>query len=57
VAAGATGDRELTDFDFEALVGAISSLATNRVAAGDAARLPELLDPLEAFVLQHFGVT
>jgi AcrR family transcriptional regulator len=56
VAAGATDDRELTDFDFEALVGAISSLATNGVAAGDTVRLPELLDPLEAFVLQHFGV-
>jgi AcrR family transcriptional regulator len=55
VAAGET-DRPLTDFDLEALVGAISSLATNRVAAGDAARLPELLDPLETFVLAHFGV-
>jgi AcrR family transcriptional regulator len=55
LAAGET-DRQLTDFDFEALVGAISSLATNRVAAGDAARLPELLDPLEAFVRGQFGL-
>lgn len=53
---GGTGVRPLTDFDFEALVGAISSLATNRVAAGDAAGLPDLLEPLEAFVLTHFGV-
>jgi AcrR family transcriptional regulator len=50
------GVRPLTDFDFEALVGAISSLATNRVAAGDAAGLPSLLEPLEGFVLTHFGV-
>jgi AcrR family transcriptional regulator len=47
--------RPLTDFDFEALVGAISAIATNRVAVGEAARLPELLGPLEAFVLTHFG--
>ena len=59
VAAGEIDDRHrhLTDFDFEALVGAISSLATNRVAAGDAAHLPDLLEPLEAFVLTHFGAT
>jgi AcrR family transcriptional regulator len=57
VAAGEADDRHLTDFDFEALVGAISSLATNRVAAGDAAHLPDLLAPLEAFVLTHFGAT
>lgn len=48
--------RPLTDFDFEALVGAISALATNRVATGRAAQLPELLGPLEAFVLTHFGL-
>jgi AcrR family transcriptional regulator len=53
---GGAGVRPLTDFDFEALVGAISSLATNRVAAGDAAGLPSLLEPLEAFVLTHFEV-
>jgi len=56
-AAGETDGRPLTDFAFEALVGAVSSLATNRVAAGDADRLPELREPLEAFVLQNFGVT
>ena len=55
VSAGETDGRQLTDFDLEALVGAISSLATNRVAAGDAGRLPELLEPLEAFVLKNFG--
>jgi AcrR family transcriptional regulator len=48
--------RPLTAFDFEALVGAISALATNRVATGDAADLPALLGPLEAFVLTHFGL-
>lgn len=48
--------RPLGDFDFEALVGAVSALATNRVATGGAADLPELLGPLEAFVLTHFGL-
>jgi len=48
--------RELTTFDFEALVGAISSLATNKIAMGDAAELPQLLGPMELFVLTHFGL-
>ncbi|HMG45616.1 MAG TPA: TetR/AcrR family transcriptional regulator [Acidimicrobiales bacterium] len=48
--------RPLDDFDFEALVGAISSLATNKIAAGEAADLPNLLAPLETFVLNHFGL-
>jgi AcrR family transcriptional regulator len=48
--------RPLDAFDFEALVAAIGSLATNRVATGDASSLPELLAPLEAFVLSHFGL-
>lgn len=48
--------RELTDFDFEALVGAISSLATNKVAAGDAADVPAMLDQVERFVLNNFGL-
>ncbi len=48
--------RALTDFDFEALVGAISSLATNKVAAGDAADVPALLGPVERFVLNNFGL-
>ncbi|HEY8547426.1 MAG TPA: TetR/AcrR family transcriptional regulator [Acidimicrobiales bacterium] len=48
--------RELTDFDFEALVGAISSLATNKVAAGDAAEVPAMLPQVERFVLNHFGL-
>lgn len=48
--------RPLDDFDFEAIVGAISALATNRVAAGRSAELPELRAPLERFVLTHFGL-
>lgn len=48
--------RPLTDFDFEALVGAVSSLVTNRVAAGAAPDLPQLAAPLERFVLVHFGL-
>jgi AcrR family transcriptional regulator len=48
--------RPLADFDFEALVGAISAIATSRVAVGEATRLPELLGPLERFVLTHFGL-
>ena len=48
--------RPLGDFDFEALVGAISSLATNRVAAGEAGELPGLLPSIEGFVLAHFGL-
>ena len=48
--------RELTTFDFEALVGAISSLATNKIAMGDAAELPQLLGPMELFLLTHFGL-
>jgi AcrR family transcriptional regulator len=48
--------RPLAAFDFEALVGAISSLVTNRVATGDAGELPGLLEPIEAFVLGHFGL-
>jgi AcrR family transcriptional regulator len=43
-------------FDFEAIVAAISSLATNRVAMGDAHELPRLRAPLEAFVLRQFGL-
>ena len=48
--------RPLTDFDFEALVGAVSSLVTTRVAAGATADLPELAAPLERFLLTHFGL-
>jgi AcrR family transcriptional regulator len=48
--------RPLTDFDWEALVGAVSSIVTNRVAAGRVAELPELAKPFERFVLGHFGL-
>ena len=48
--------RPLDDFAFEALVGAIGSFATTRVATGDAASLPDLLDPIESFVLAHYGL-
>ena len=48
--------RPLDAFDFEALVGAISSIATNKIAAGEAADLPKLVAPVEAFVLTHFGL-
>jgi TetR/AcrR family transcriptional regulator len=48
--------RPLGTFDFEALVGAISSLATNKIAVGEAADLPEQLVPMETFVLNHFGL-
>jgi TetR/AcrR family transcriptional regulator len=48
--------RPLTDFDYEALVGAVSSLVTNRVATGAAADLPDLAEPLERFLLTHFGL-
>jgi len=48
--------RTLTPFDFEAVVGAISSLATNKIAAGETDDLPGLLEPMESFVLSHFGL-
>jgi AcrR family transcriptional regulator len=48
--------RPLDEFAFEVIVAAISSLATNQVAAGDTARLTELAEPLESFVLTHFGL-
>lgn len=48
--------RSLSDFDFEALVAAISSLVTNRVAADNAAELAGLREPFERFVLTHFGL-
>jgi AcrR family transcriptional regulator len=47
---------ELTHFDFEAVVGAISSLATNKIAMGEADDLPSLLAPVERFVLTHYGL-
>lgn len=47
---------ELTTFDFEAVVGAISSIATNKIAMGEAGDLPSLLAPLERFVLTHYGL-
>jgi AcrR family transcriptional regulator len=56
LAAAGEAVRPLDVFDFEALVGAISSLATNKIAAGEAADLPKLLAPLETFVLNHFGL-
>lgn len=48
--------RDLDDLDIELLVGAIASLATNRVAQGETETLPELLDAIEAFVLANFGL-
>jgi hypothetical protein len=48
--------RRLSSFDFEALVGAISSLATNKVAAGEAADVPAMLPQVERFVLNNFGL-
>lgn len=48
--------RELDDLDVELLVGAIGSLATNRVAQNETATLPDLLDAIEAFVLANFGL-
>jgi AcrR family transcriptional regulator len=57
VAAGEAPAGELTDFDLEAVVGAVSSLATTRVAASEAASLPDLLDDIEAFVLRNLGAT
>jgi TetR/AcrR family transcriptional regulator len=48
--------RPLTEFDFEALVGAISSIVTNRVASGASADLPALAEPLERFLLDHYGL-
>jgi AcrR family transcriptional regulator len=48
--------RPLDDFAFEALVAAISSLATSAVAGGDLTRLGDLLGPIETFVLTHFGL-
>lgn len=48
--------RSLTRFDFEAIVAAISSLATNRVAMGETDDLPRLRKPLEAFILRHYGL-
>lgn len=48
--------RPLADFDYEALVGAVSSIVTNRVAVGAAADLPRLAAPFERFLLTHFGL-
>jgi AcrR family transcriptional regulator len=48
--------RELDDLDLELLVGGIASLATNRVAQGETASLPDLIDAIEAFVLANFGL-
>jgi AcrR family transcriptional regulator len=48
--------RPLSDFDYEALVGAVSSIVTNRVAAGATAELPSLAPRFEAFLLTHFGL-
>jgi AcrR family transcriptional regulator len=48
--------RSLNRFDFEALVGAISSTATNKTALGEVAELPGLLEPMVAFILTHFGL-
>jgi AcrR family transcriptional regulator len=48
--------RPLSDFDFEALVGAVSSIVTTRVAEGAASELPDLAEPLGGFVLAHFGL-
>ena len=55
-AAGGEPVHELTPFDFEAVVGAISSIATNKIAMGEAGDLPSLLEPLERFVLTHYGL-
>ncbi len=48
-------DRELDAFDFEALVGAVRSIVTARVLAGDGADLPELLDRIERFLLESLA--
>ncbi len=48
--------RPLADFDYEALVGAFSSIVTNRVAAGATADLPALASRFETFLLAHFGL-
>ncbi|HEX5945129.1 MAG TPA: TetR/AcrR family transcriptional regulator [Acidimicrobiales bacterium] len=55
---GAAGEpvRPLGDFDYEALVGAFSSIVTNRVAAGATAELPQLAIRFESFLLTHFGL-
>lgn len=47
---------DLSDFDLEMIVGAISSLVTNRVGSGDVAELPSLVPQIEAFVLMAFGL-
>jgi len=46
------GGRDLGPVGYELVVGAIVNAATIRVATGDTARLPELLDDLHAFVLR-----
>lgn len=48
--------RALSAFDFEAIVGAISSLVTNQVATGDAAHLRDLAAPLLTFIRRSFGL-
>ena len=55
---GAAGEpvRPLGDFDYEALVGAFSSIVTNRVAAGATDELPQLATRFENFLLTHFGL-
>jgi AcrR family transcriptional regulator len=50
-----TGAAPLPALRYEALVGAISSIVTVRVATGEAHRLPELLDELVALVRDTLG--
>lgn len=48
------GWKEVTPFEYGALVGAMSSLVTTEVAAGRAASLPALEDDLMAYVIACF---
>jgi hypothetical protein len=35
----------------------MSSIATNKAALGETAELPQLVGPMQAFVLTHFGLS
>jgi AcrR family transcriptional regulator len=47
--------RELTDLDYELIVGGISAAVTVRVATGDTAELPALAPALTEYVLRALG--
>jgi AcrR family transcriptional regulator len=48
------GDRQLPDSTEESILGALASLASRKVAAGEAERLPDLLPDFSEFILAPY---